>query len=535
MPVNPAGITLLGTEATAQFTTSLQPAPAAAQAAKRLEQAQKLAARLKEVMRLTPPAAAKQAVWTINRCVVAQALSFDFRVLPCALAAPYAEALEKSVVSVAEEVIGVRYAELSHQQRSQVHLPVRCAGLQLTRPTTIAPLARAAALMEGGPLLRREIASWPDCTEQQACTYDGIDAEVDSGIVTRISQQGVHAIAGDGTPAHATGSTDLALHPAQRAGLGHSTQAAATLRPPVPARHLLSAMLRHVADSTYDALLEGAPPAELPRLRSAAGPTAGTSLVAPLSFHGMHFTDEEWVGTLRRRLGLLPVGTQRPHGERLCQNWNCSKQQYCGEVLDSQGCHAAVCPCGPLTNLCHNGLADRWCDVLEETGVCTRRELYVPTLSTVAQEAWLDVGTFGPGDLGQQLFDITVRHPGAARYADAAAVTTGATAEHGDRDKADRYGSSVFALVHESWGRLGEVAESLLMTAAEVAARLDWRRGRVPGQRLQRWRAQLDADLQRAQASMQLSAINGLPGRTHRRPAAADLPLLQTHGAWPAR
>ena len=391
--------------------------------------------------------------------------------------------------------------------------------------------------MEGGPSLRREVASWSDCSEQRACDYDGIDVEVAAGLVERMVSAGVQAVAGDGTPMIAGDPAQLSdtRTPVQRAGLQHQSQAAADLRPPVPARHLLSSMLRHVADTTYARLLQDAPASELPRLRSAAGPTSGTSLVAPLSFPGTHFTDEEWEGTLRRRLGLIAVGTQKPHGLRYCQNWNSSKKQYCGEALDSQGCHAAICPCGPLTNLCHDTLAERWCDILDETGACTRRELYVPALSTPAKEAWLDVGTFGPGPLGQQLFDITVRHSGAARYEEAAADDDGATAARGSRDKNNRYGAYVSALVHESWGRLSDVAESLLMTAAEAAARLDWRRGRIPGQRLQRWRAQLDADLQRAQASMQYAAVNGLPGKAHRRPAAVDLTLLQTQSAWPAK
>ena len=204
-------------------------------------------------------------------------------------------------------------------------------------------------------------------------------------------------------------------------------------------------------------------------------------------------------------------------------------------MLDDSGTHAAICPCGPLTNQCHDALSDRWCDIIEDTGACTRRELFVPSLSTPDHDAWLDVGTFGTGPLGQQLFDITVRHPGAARYVDAAADADGAAAASGSRDKHDRYGSQVTALVHEPWGRLGQAAESLLASAAESAARLDWRRGRIPGQRLQRWRAQLDADLQRAQAVMQNSAVNGLPGKPNKRPATVDLSSLQMTGAWPTR
>ena len=546
-PPCPNGITLLGTEATAQFETMLDEAPAAEQAGKRLRDAQQLADRLVELLRLTPPAGAKQAVWTLNRCIVAQSLSYDFRVLPCAIVAPHAELLEKAVNDVAAAVIDLKYTDLNTYERKQMHLPTRCGGLQLIRPTRIAPLARAAALMEGGPTLRQAIAAWPDCTEQQACQYDGVDADIDGGLMQRLHAQGIHSIAGDGTPV--VGAQPPPVHPettvehvlchaaaeaaVERAGLVHNTQHAADLRPPVPARHLLSAMLRHVADKDYDELLNQAPKQHLPRLRSAAGPTAGASLVAPLSTPGVKYTDEEWSCTLRRRLGVPPIGPLQPHGMRMCQNFNASKGKICGEPLDVDGVHAAICPCGPLTNLCHDGLSDLWCDVLDETGLCTRRELYVPSLSTPQQEAWLDVGTFGSGELAQRLFDITVRHPGAARYADAATKDDGATASRGRADKAQRYGDSVTALVHESWGRLNIAAEELLSSASAAAARLDWRRGRIPGQRAQRWRAQLDAELQRAQAAMQHSAVHGLPGKPNKRPATVDLTMLQMQGAWP--
>ena len=549
-PVSTHGITLLGTDATAQYETHTSVAPAAEHADKRLHTAQALAERLKELLRLTPPAGAKQAVWILNRCVVAQSLSYDFRVLPCAMVAPHAESLEKAVNDVAAAVLDLRYTDLSAFERKQMHLPTRCGGLQLIRPTCIAPLARAAALMEGGPALRQAIAAWPDCTEQQACQYDGVDADIDGGLMQRLHAQGIHSIAGDGTPvdgaqpppAHPGGATVepalghvAAVAAIQRAGLMHDTQHAADLRPPVPARHLLSAMLRHVADTDYKELLNQAPKQHLPRLRSAAGPTAGASLVAPLSTPGVKYTDEEWSCTLRRRLGVPPIGPLQPHGMRMCQNFNASKGKICGEPLDVDGVHAAICPCGPLTNLCHDGLSDLWCDVLDETGLCTRRELFVPSLSTPQQEAWLDVGTFGSGELAQRLFDITVRHPGAARYADAATKDDGATASRGSADKAQRYGDSVTALVHESWGRLNDAAEELLSSASATAARLDWRRGRIPGKRLQKWRAMLDAELQRAQATMQMAAISGLPGKAHKRLLPVDLPAIQCTGHWPER
>ena len=67
---------------------------------------------------------------------------------------PHAESLEKVVVNIAAAVLGQSYQQLSDSQRIQFHLPTRCAGLQITRPTVIAPLARVASLVEAGPRLR---------------------------------------------------------------------------------------------------------------------------------------------------------------------------------------------------------------------------------------------------------------------------------------------------------------------------------------------------------------------------------------------
>ena len=176
----------------------------------------------------------------------------------------------------------------------------------------------------------------------------------------------------------------------------------------------------------------------------------------------------------------------------------------------------------------------------EEAGVVVRREAFIPELSTPEHEAWLDLLLLGHPELGGILGDVTVRHPDAQRgpaYLHAAATTSGAAAANAEAEKTKRYppsgGVVVRGLAHETWGRLGTLAEDLLATAAAAAAREDHRRGRVPPHRLRRWRAQLDADLQRAVAAQHLSAVHGLPGRSHGRTLPVDVPALQAKGAWP--
>ena len=304
------------------------------------------------------------------------------------------------------------------------------------------------------------------------------------------------------------------------------------LRPPTPARHLLSRMLRFVADGQYEALVSSAAVSDQVRLRSAAGPSAGASFVAPLSIPGVSFTDREFRCALLWRLGV-----QRPAPQGYCHNWSSRRQEECQELVDGLGDHAVCCPCGPLSVMRHERLADIWADIFEELGAIVRRELYVHALSSPAQEAWLDIAALGVPELSGRLFDVTVRHPRDGRYLPRAAEVDGAALVKADEEKQGRYGSSSGAVVdtlgHETWGRLGEAAEKILMICSGLAAHRDLRRGRLPSQYQRRWRAQLDACLHRAVASQLDAAQWGLPGREHgRRRCAVDVAALECTRGW---
>ena len=132
------------------------------------------------------------------------------------------------------------------------------------------------------------------------------------------------------------------------------------------------------------------------------------------------------------------------------------------------------------------------------------------------------------------MWDVTVRHPAAARYATPAAGKDGAAISQAVKDKGNTYpaqnGQEAVPLVYNSWGRLGRECEDLLAECAELAAYSDYRRGVLPSCRLARWRAQLDADLHRAQLAMQHAAFAGLPGRPQRRTRPVDLSTLECSG-----
>ena len=131
---------------------------------------------------------------------------------------------------------------------------------------------------------------------------------------------------------------------------------------------------------------------------------------------------------------------------------------------------------------------------------------------------------------GRRWVDVTVRHPRASRYQPNASRTAGHAAATAEREKEARYpaagGRSIWAVMHETWGRLGQQAEVLLDTCA-AAARQAYRRGRNCTNILRVRRAKLDAALHRDVATQLCAAMSGLPGRPHRRAAPADRAELE--------
>ena len=80
-------------------------------------------------------------------------------------------------------------------------------------------------------------------------------------------------------------------------------------------------------------------------------------------------------------------------------------------------------------------------------------------------------------------------------------------------------GRGVWTLAMETWGHLGNEAEETLTTLAAEATRHARRHGHVvtAGSFIRRWRASLDASLQRGVAAALLAARCGLPGTSHRK------------------
>ena len=299
IPYKRDGLVLLGTEACSDHLSPLylddEPAGIPLSTQTRISKALDVADATLQMIKIAPPAAAKQAGFTIARCVIAHALDFDAGVLPCSSLLPHAGVVDEAVGQIAAACLDESLAALDPDQRMQMRLPTRLAGLQLDQPTHVIPMARAACLIETGPRVRAAIAGWfypegMDAPEPER--YDGVDQAVQGGILEELGRRGIAGLGGGGRPCQA--GEVVAVDP---------------LRPSAPDRHLLSSYLRHSAKVQYNDLL--ARTDDSTRLLSAAGPTAGSSITAALATPGVHYNDAQWTAMLRMRLGLSScvVGT----------------------------------------------------------------------------------------------------------------------------------------------------------------------------------------------------------------------------------
>ena len=196
-----------------------------------------------------------------------------------------------------------------------------------------------------------------------------------------------------------------------------------------------------------------------------------------------------------------------------------STQTFCHEPLDGYGDHAATCQYGLLRIKRHDEYADLLADIIAETGAHVRREAFIRQFTNPSHEAWLDIWAFGAVHVQDLIVDVSIRHPAASHYQPAASREIAVAAIAGENEKEQRYpaqgGRAVVPFVTETWGRLGPSADSLLQNLAAEAARRARQRGQsvTTGTFLRRWRASLDACLQRNIALEMAAARSGLPGR----------------------
>ena len=188
------------------------------------------------------------------------------------------------------------------------------------------------------------------------------------------------------------------------------------------------------------------------------------------------------------------------------------------------------CMIGPCRYALHHSAADLVGNFIREAGAHPRREVFVPEFVRSNQQpadpdhkedehrqfAVLDVWGFGSTEVPDLLVDVTFRNAAAPRYAPNAAVQPGWTARHAELEKQERYppraGRRVHTLAIEGWGRVGAEGEAMLLSLRAAADQRDWRSGRAPFGRFQRWRQLLDATVQHGIARCIQASRHGLPG-----------------------
>jgi hypothetical protein len=280
---------------------------------------------------------------------------------------------------------------------------------------------------------------------------------------------------------------------------------------------LQARLSRAVGTIARQTLLREVPESRV-RLRSCGGPGAGAFLLGSASEgSGTELLDGVLQYSLAWRLGLpttspgqtCSIGCLRRHGEP------------CGRPLDALGEHAVVCKYGGYKTIRHSLLVQQLRSILRESyAIVSPREVEVAAWRRAdGHTARMDVAFLAEGQ--RSFVDVTVRHPGVAKYCRRAALIDGHAASVAEGAKRVRYPAvaaaglqEVVPFAVEKYGRLGPAARRLLAQARHRLSEADERlRGWAGAALLQRWQALLSCSLQRSLHEAAQAAWGRLPDR----------------------
>ena len=203
------------------------------------------------------------------------------------------------------------------------------------------------------------------------------------------------------------------------------------------------------------------------RLRSCACREASIWLDTLPTASFLQLSDADFRIGLRLGLGLSQYPANAP--QTTC---------FCGAVLRASNIDHAM-RCTSLrgsTTLRHNLVSATWRRVAHRAGIATSSEPLLRRLGDVGKQdgdSRADIMVVLPKEI--VVGDISVTHPAATTYAAAASKEDGAAAAGREHAKHRRYPTEstayrLFALVHESFGRLGQEGHQLLRMLANTAA-----------------------------------------------------------------
>lgn len=466
-----AGLTLMGTEATADFMTPLADCDALALTTKRADAATHLAEELSAMAASNEVAGTRAAAWVLLTKVAARALDYDVRVLAPAVAQPQVERLSATLQQHAALIAG---AAFDPDAAAQAQLPGALGGCALRLPTTI---ARAAYW-----------SSW----EGQAAALRDLD------VSTRRGDRAAADAAAAAAAEELLREHGLILEPGARPAATPEAAAEMTAGPwPAPPVHhdagtggarMLSRALQHTERRAATRLWQRLAPPDRARLLACGGlGTGSTWAAAPVAHNrllpNLHF----------RLATCMRLGTLRPPPMSKC----ClpRRGRPCGAQLDPRLLHIAVCVSGTARQRRHRAIQRTLGAELEAAGGCVDYERCVGKLGAAGgdgSDCRMDITCWFPGVGNWHLIDVTVRSPGAARVAGAAEVP-GAAGAAGEREKLSRYGPEVSAVAFETYGRLPDASISVLLQLAGEAAAAN---PAVSARALYgRWRQRLEREL----------------------------------------
>ena len=211
-------------------------------------------------------------------------------------------------------------------------------------------------------------------------------------------------------------------------------------------------------------LLETAPRRQIIAMHSGSHPDAGLFLSLP-GADGHRMGDEQLVIAVKRRLGMQCV----PHPGAACANRKATGCT-CGQPLDVEGHHAAVCESGGALDRRHNSIRDMLKRRLaEDLGAATHDEQRVEAMAGGCRtEARLDVAVTLVGKPTVYL-DVAVvdAYSTNAAMELARCQRAGVAARTMENKKRSKYqhDKALVPFVVETHGRLGEAATKWLMQA----------------------------------------------------------------------
>ena len=169
------------------------------------------------------------------------------------------------------------------------------------------------------------------------------------------------------------------------------------------------------------------------------------------------------------------------------------KKDHCEKVTDRFGDYAVICGMGAHIFTRHTALNNVLLQVGRAVGYVALEEQVIPEMLQSQKdskggvrwkEARVDVELFGHPTAPDRLLDGTIRHPVTVNVVKKAATEPGFAAEQGSKDKLKRYppahGKSVVGCAIETWGRLGDSIDDVLVDLHGLAQRKQRDKGISP-------------------------------------------------------